>query len=453
MPQQYFLASCLVVLYLLFCGFFLRSGAKGSGRAKLPAVRGNDTVLLAYASQGGEAQRLAHAYARILPDENEVVVASLNQIDDPLLQKVSLAIFIVSTYGEGEPPDNALAFTRKCLAESRGEHLSHLHFAVLALGDSQYRQFCAFGMSVYRGLSRQGAKALFDVVKVDGLNTEHLTIWENQLLRHGLSGGSIARVNEQSSATFERWSLQQRTVLNPGSCGGAVWHVRLQAKTGSQCSSWQAGDIAQVLPHNDPQYPVREYSIASIPEEGSMELLVRQVVKDDGSMGLGSGWLTDTAGARSDIMLRVRTNPAFHAPPVGRPMILIGNGTGLAGLRAHLQARERAGAHRNCLFFGERNQAHDFLFRRELRDWQQRQHLPWLYLAFSRDQAEKHYVQHLLLEQADLVRGWVDDGAVIYICGSRQGMAAAVNEALEAILGTELLDELLCEDRLRRDVY
>lgn len=134
-------------------------------------------------------------------------------------------------------------------------------------------------------------------------------------------------------------------------------------------------------------------------------------------------------------------------------MILIGNGTGLAGLRSLLKARIAAGETRNWLLFGERNRAHDLLCGNELQAWLTAGDLQRLDLAFSRDQAEKVYVQDVLLQQAEMLKRWVAEGACIYVCGSLQGMAAGVDAALNGILGAEMVQQLIEDGRYRRDVY
>ena len=136
-----------------------------------------------------------------------------------------------------------------------------------------------------------------------------------------------------------------------------------------------------------------------------------------------------------------------------RPLILIGNGTGLAGLRAHLKARIDAGVTENWLVFGERNAQHDFLCRDELEGWAAAGQLARLDVAFSRDGGEVRYVQHLLAAHGDELRAWVARGAAIYVCGSLQGMASGVHEVLAEALGPDALDELAAQGRYRRDVY
>ena len=72
---------------------------------------------------------------------------------------------------------------------------------------------------------------------------------------------------------------------------------------------------------------------------------------------------------------------------------------------------------------------------------------------FSRDQTAKRYVQHRVLERAGEIRGWIDSGAAIYVCGSLQGMAPGVHAALIEIVGSDALEELSATGRYRRDVY
>ena len=90
----------------------------------------------------------------------------------------------------------------------------------------------------------------------------------------------------------------------------------------------------QPLPH-------REYSIASVMADGAVELLLRRQLRADGTPGIGSGWLCDHAAIDEPVQLRLRRNDNFHGVPADVPLLLIGNGTGIAGLRAHLRRRHR----------------------------------------------------------------------------------------------------------------
>ena len=200
-------------------------------------------------------------------------------------------------------------------------------------------------------------------------------------------------------------------------------------------------------------FPHREYSIASLPQCGRMELLVRKAVKDDGSLGLGSGWLTHTALPNGVVKLRLRPNPNFHPPANDALQILIGAGTGMAGLRAHLKYRQSKKLGDAWLLFGERGQATDLYYGDDLNAWQGDGTLARTDLVFSRDVAPKRYVQHLVAEEGGEIGRWVRErDASILVCGGLE-MAAGVQEALLAILGEEKLDQMTQDGLYRRDIY
>jgi sulfite reductase (NADPH) flavoprotein alpha-component len=172
-----------------------------------------------------------------------------------------------------------------------------------------------------------------------------------------------------------------------------------------------------------------------------------------GQAGAASGFLTGSLELDQAIPLRVRRNPNFHGPTDDRPMLMIGNGTGIAGLRAHMHRRVKLQHRRNWLIFGERNAALDSFYAEELRQWRAAGYLEGLDLVFSRDQPARRYVQGRLLELESDVRGWIDAGAAIYVCGSLRGMAPGVHETLTTILGVDQLEFLARNGRYLRDVY
>ncbi|EYT13072.1 oxidoreductase NAD-binding domain protein, partial [Acinetobacter sp. 1000160] len=107
----------------------------------------------------------------------------------------------------------------------------------------------------------------------------------------------------------------------------------------------------------------------------------------------------------------------------------------------------------NWLIFGERQREHDFFYQETIEAWKNMGTLQRLDLAFSRDQQQRIYVQDILRNNADELVKWVEQGAVIYVCGSIEGMASGVDQALTDILGEQKLDELRQAGRYRRDVY
>ena len=467
----------------------------GSNRSDAPAW------LIGFASQSGFAEQLAWQTAGQLQAAGlPVKVRSLGSVSEEDLRQSEHALFVVSTFGDGEAPDSARGFERSVLGGDLS--LKGLNYSVLALGDRQYQHFCGFARRLHFWLTNQGGNALFAPVEVDSGDEEALLHWQQQLGQ--ITGHAPAAA--WASASYENWTLSQRTLLNPDSSGSGVYLLGLNPPAPRD---WLAGDLVEVVPRNCPwavehfldglgiagtdevlidglarpleqvlagrQLPdnrvhlvglharalvdalvplaMREYSIASIASDGVLELIVRQERHSDGSLGLASGWLTEHAPLGSAISLRVRRNSGFHLPVDPVPMILLGNGTGLAGLRSLLKARIADGQQRNWLLFGERNIAHDYHCQDELQGWLASGDLALLDLAFSRDQAEKVYVQDRLRESADVLRKWLADGAVIYVCGSLQGMAAGVDQVLVEVLGSEAVERLIEQGRYRRDVY
>ncbi|WP_122429818.1 sulfite reductase flavoprotein subunit alpha [Pseudomonas viridiflava] len=460
-----------------------------------------DAWLIGFASQSGFAEQLAWQTAGQLQAAGlPVRVQRLGDVTEQELIESRNALFVVSTFGDGEAPDSARGFERKLLG--RPLSLETLNYAVLALGDRQYQHFCGFAHRLHDWLAERGGSTLFAPVEVDSADPVALQQWQQHL---GQLTGSTPTALWQAPV-FEHWTLARREHLNPGSSGSGVYLLDLVAPG---TMHWQAGDLVEILPRNSdeavrsflsglgidpatrinvdgllepvvqalatrqlPQHrahlvglhaqalidalvPVsaREYSIASVLEDGCLQLIVRQEIHPDGSLGLCSGWLTEHAASGSAISLRLRRNSSFHLPAEPVPLILLGNGTGLAGLRSLLKARIAQGQTRNWLLFGERNREHDFHCGAELQGWLESGDLARLDLAFSRDQAEKVYVQHLLREAAQDLRAWLDEGAAIYICGSLQGMASGVDHVLNEVLGERAVSELVEQGRYRRDVY
>jgi sulfite reductase (NADPH) flavoprotein alpha-component len=410
-----------------------------------PVPAGADWLVV-YASQTGSAAFLAERTSATLNTGGlHAHAVDIGHFDGVALDTATRVLFIVSTYGEGDAPDSAARFAQTVLNQS--PDLSHLHYAVLALGDSSYTNYCGFGRGLDAWLQQRGAQPLFARIDVDKGAPAAIADWQHQLSH--VAGTSDAP--DWEAPAFGHWRIVARRQLNPGSAGAPLFHIALAPRDGV-LPHWEAGDLVQITPPHDEH--ARDYSIASIPLEGHLGLLVRLHRKDDGSHGAASGWLCHGAGDKDTIDLRVRAHQRFRLNAnAARPLILIGNGSGLAGLRAHLKARVDAGKIDNWLIFGERSPAHDALCGDELRHWLATGSLAELDLAFSRDPVRPRYVQQVIDERALEVAAWVARGAAIYVCGSLQGMAGGVHAALQAALGAAALEELDAGGRYCRDVY
>jgi sulfite reductase (NADPH) flavoprotein alpha-component len=331
---------------------------------------------------------------------------------------------------------------------SQSLHLAETSVGVLALGDRSYAQYCAFGRRLDEWLSACGAQALFPRIEVDAGDPQALTAWRNEVA--ALQPGSV--LADLQTAAALPWTLAARTLLNPDGAGDPVFRIVLEPPA-EAAPSWTAGDVVEVEARLSGALVRREYSIATLPQDGRIELLVRLRRRADGGVGLMSGWLGKGAPIGAAVALRLRSNRSFRPPAGAPPMVLIGAGTGLAGLRPHLRARRAAGVGDAWLIFGERTRSGDFLLGDEVLGWRTDGALSRLDLAFSRDPGDGRYVQDVLRAEAEALRAHLARGAVIYVCGRHQPMGAAVHATLRELLGEATLEELLEAGRYRRDTY
>lgn len=212
----------------------------------------------------------------------------------------------------------------------------------------------------------------------------------------------------------------------------------------------------------------RLYSIASslsiCPDEVHITIApVRYKLHGEPRSGVASGHLADRAIADSVLPVYIQSNPHFRLPSNGEPIIMIGAGTGVAPYRAFMQEREANGGGRSWMFFGERNFRTDFLYQTEWQDWLKNGVLTKMEVAFSRDGAEKVYVQHRIYEHAHDVYAWLEEGAYIYLCGDASHMAPDVHNILVTVIeeqasvqreeAEEYLRDLQRDGRYQRDVY
>jgi sulfite reductase (NADPH) flavoprotein alpha-component len=240
-------------------------------------------------------------------------------------------------------------------------------------------------------------------------------------------------------------------------------------------------DLLQRYPSARPEVPAfvaalrpirpRLYSISSSPaahaEEVHLTVGVVRYLNPLGRQckGVASTYLAERLRPGQKAKVFVHPSHGF-APPADpdAPMIMVGPGTGIAPFRAFLEDRAARGHRgRNWLFFGDQRRDHDFLYREELEKWLLDGVLTRLDVAFSRDQRDKIYVQHRLLERGREVWAWLEQGGHFYVCGDARRMAKDVDAALKQIVAEHgnlsadaaaaYVAELARSKRYCRDVY
>jgi sulfite reductase (NADPH) flavoprotein alpha-component len=572
-----------------FAGMFSRSSvSQPSTLNSQPAALTPLTIL--FGSQTGTAESLAKRAAKEAGRRNfAATVLDLAQVDLAKLAAEKNVLVITSTYGEGEPPDNAKALHSALQSavqlSTLSPQLSALRFSVCALGDTNYVHFCRCGADFDTFLEKLGGTRVAPRADCDLEFEEKFSGWLNSALTAlapsapGSESKSSADLQPKTqNPELETEPLYSKkhpfsalvlTSRNLSGAGSAKQVQHVEFDLGTSGLSYEAGDALGVIPQNCPglvaevlailgydgeeEVPTSEgtttslrraltehydlgrpspelqalvgaclqaipsgsaiasklaptpnaslhvvdvlldakpkiatpadfvrtlrkvqprlYSISSSPKAhaGQVHLSVGAVRYDGAGRarkGVCSTFLADrVVPGQSRVGVFVHANKAFRPPANGdTPMIMVGPGTGIAPFRAFLHERRASGARgRNWLFFGDQRAETDFLYRDELAELMREGVLTRLDTAFSRDQAEKIYVQHRMLEHATELFAWLEAGAHFYVCGDASRMAKDVDAALHTVIeraggrtaeqAATYVQALKTAKRYARDVY
>lgn len=532
-----------------------------------PVSQQTVTATIIYGSQTGNCQNIAKKLGVLLEGHSvEVEVSSMLDFKVRNLKKLDNLLIITSTHGEGEAPDNAIAFY-EFLHSKRAPKLPDLHYAVLALGDSSYEWFCKTGADFDKRLKELGAQPLLERVDCDLDYEEKAEQWFETLEKTLVSSKvniiqtvpKNTNVNVYSKKHPYHAEIIEKINLNMAGSNKETYHLELSLENSG--IKWQAGDSIGIYPHNhqavvedlievtgfngdeyvqyqkdtlplvdvlknhveitvltkplieklapytngadelldsmwkeyregryladllrdyhftgSPQelvnalrpIPARLYSIASSytanPDEVS--LLIGKVfynAHEQKRVGVASGEIADQLEVGDTVSVFLQENPNFKLPEPKTPIIMIGAGTGVAPFRSFIEERAEQDAGDSWLFFGEQHFLTDFLYQVEWLRYLEDGTLTKMDVAFSRDQENKIYVQHRLLEKAEEVYKWIEKDAVIYVCGDEKTMAKDVHEVLIKIIQQQgqvsreeaegKLVTLQKEKRYQRDVY
>ncbi|MFM5509144.1 assimilatory sulfite reductase (NADPH) flavoprotein subunit [Aeromonas rivipollensis] len=542
--------------------------------AAVTAPGGSLTIL--YGSQTGNAKGVASAIqAQAKAHGLPVTLTSMADYKPKQLKKETHLLVVVSTYGEGEPPESAVDLFEQ-LKKGKIGKLEGLKFAVLGLGDSSYEFFCQTGKDFDDFLSKAGAERIHELASLDVDYQEAAKAWGEQAvnavaatLSAGAATASVAGSVQQAVGHSQyhkenpfpaRLSVNQKITgrdstkdirhieinleesgitYQPGDALG-IWfdndadlvgevlaltglngdettpqgplraaltrHVELtrlhggfitglaeisgnaalkdlagdKAQVNALVASAQVVDVLKRFPTAlsaeqltgllRPLTP-RLYSIASaqseVEEEVHLTVGVVRYPQEDGTVRSGgaSSYLADRLPEDAEVRVFVEHNDNFRLPAnPDTPVIMVGPGTGIAPFRAFMQEREAQGAEgKNWLFFGNPHFTQDFLYQVEWQRYVKSGLLSKISLAFSRDQANKIYVQDRLREAGLELYQWLEAGAHFYVCGDANHMAKDVQEALLDVIAEhghksreeaeEYLSELRRAKRYQRDVY
>jgi sulfite reductase (NADPH) flavoprotein alpha-component len=549
-----------------------------SGQTTTEGTASKEVTIL-YGSQTGNARGLAKKASTTLEGKGfQVTVSAMSDFKPNNIKKVKNLLIIVSTHGEGDPPDNALTF-HEFLHGKRAPKLEDLNFSVLSLGDSSYEFFCHTGKQFDARLEELGGTRLYPRFDCDLDYDEPAAEWlEGVISSLGeAKGGSpdlTQGVTTQSvESTYTRTNPFRAEVLDNLNLNGRgsnkeTRHLELSLE-GSGLH-FEPGDSLGIYPENDPELvdlllgelkwnpeesvtinkqgevlslkdamttyyeittltkpllekaakltangdleeilndsekvksyleghdlldvvrefgpvnsspqefvsilrkmPARLYSIASSlnanPDEVHLTIgAVRYNAHGRDRKGVCSIFTAERLQPGDTIPIYIQHNENFKLPANSEtPIIMVGPGTGAAPFRSFMQEREETGAEgKSWMFFGDQHFVTDFLYQTEWQKWLKDGILTRMDVAFSRDTAEKVYVQHRMLEQSKELFRWLEEGAHVYICGDEKHMAHDVHQTLIAIIEKEgslsreeaeaYLANMQQQKRYQRDVY
>ena len=451
-------------------------------------VANKATVDVYYATETGNSKGLSLNVMKALKGAGyKVKSTAVNRVKPEDISKDNVAIFLASTHGEGDPPETAVKFF-DLMKEAKDGLLDGLQYAVLGLGDKTYEIFCGAATSLDTELLRLGGKPLQDIALFDVDYATHTPKWIedtistlNKIYGDGAGDafGSVTVSEDEIPALrtgkgYTRLEPVKGVIkdiinLNDRGSNKETYHIEIAYDDDVTYTPGDAVGILLPLGEESGDLTPRLYSIASSPSlhEGEVHLTVALAkhMNEDGSIGhgLSSGFLAGKK-AGDELDFYISQNQIFNLPRDDQDAIMIGPGTGIAPFRSFIHERsERGASGRNWLIFGDQHAHCDFLYQAEWQEHLAMETLHHLDLAFSRDQDFKIYVQDRLKEKADELIEWIDNGAVIYLCGNKDPMSKDVDRTLIELIAakkdmsTDAAEDYLAEleetGRYLKDVY
>ncbi len=463
----------------------LSGGEVSAAGAAAPSVN-KPAVDVYFATETGNAKALSMSVMKALKQAGyKVKSTAVNRLKPEDIKKDNIAIFLASTHGEGDPPEAAIKFF-DLVKNAPNRLLDGLDYAVLGLGDKSYEIFCGAATTLDKELSRLGGKAFQDIALFDVDYASRTGQWiEATVKTLNDKCGDIAAAAAPAPTSADgqvvftgkgytrlepvKGVIKEIVNLNDRGSNKETYHIEIEYDSGTKYNAGDAAGIILPLDADGKEQTPRLYSIASSPtyHEGEVHLTVALAtyVDDEGNIGYGvaSKYLADKKEG-DEIDFYISQNQLFNLPANDQDAIMIGPGTGVAPFRSFIYERSEQGASgRNWLFFGDQHAHCDFLYQAEWQEHLAMETLTRIDLAFSRDQEHKIYVQDRLKQNAADVVAWIDGGAAIYVCGTKDPMSKDVDKALIDILAEkkslspeaaeDFLADLEEQGRYLKDVY
>lgn len=562
---------------LWLSGFFAGLAYPASGNALPPTIpsTAKRKLTVLYGSESGNAEQLAGKIAKAAEKQGfKATISNMSDAKPAALTKAENILVVVSTWGEGDPPDSAVSYYENFMDDGMPQ-LANVNFSVCGLGDTSYEHFCKMGKDFDRRLSELGGIRIFDRVDCDVDFDVAFDAWLIGALSAFPKAEPAVAITIPGSTLYTAASVYdkehpysseilEKIVLNGTGSSKEVLHLELSLEGSGLhyepgdalgiCPENRASDIEAILAatglsanaqlgektlaealrhdfdittlaptivdkynaivaHKDLQsildaegrtelkswidgrqlldlletYPYKDwtaetftgilrkltprlYSIASSmrKHEDQVHLTIAAVryhTHGRDRTGVASCYIADDVEVGDSVRVFFHHNNNFRLPESDdTPIIMVGPGTGIAPFRAFIEERSaREAKGKNWLLFGDQHFSYDYLYQLEWLDYLEDGTLTELSLAFSRDQKEKIYVQHRLIERGAEIFAWLESGAHLYVCGDASRMAKDVQQALMDIIAEHgsktpveakaYLEALRKAKRYQRDVY
>lgn len=450
-----------VLFFFLLSGVYtyIRRSLKNSADKK-SAQNLTDNMMIIYATQTGNAEKLAHKTAKAFAEKGiQTQAVSMAGITPEILKKQSLCLMICSTAGDGEVPDSGKELL-KSLANAK---LPKLQYALLALGDSEFKNFCGGGKALNNALKNANAKEIMPIKCADGSPTKMWKQWVGEVLQFCGVASDNADDSPASKAdvTVKAVLVEKNRLDNPETTKREAWELIFRLP---ESVSFQGGDLLMITPPNS-KTP-RSYSVGSSSDDGELLRLTvgMNVFQDEhgkAQKGKCSSYLIEKLNIGEEINAVLRYTD-FHIENNDNPVIMIAAGVGIApmiGFLADLQKRPRPA----WLFFGNSNRNGGYHYQNQWENALNAGILTHLSATFT-EENKGYYVQDEFFRNGHEVFDWVmNNNATIYVCGRTNSVGKGVNDALVEIIkahgkltrqqAEETVNKFKADNRIRMDLF
>nr|WP_321223300.1 PepSY domain-containing protein [uncultured Psychroserpens sp.] len=408
---------CLALLFFIYSGFAMTlKRTKKRGIAKNKFSKDVSEIIILVGSETGSTINFANLFFdALIAQGKKAYIAEMNKYS--IFKNAKQVVVFTSTYGEGDAPINAKKF--KHLVKGI-KQTQIINYTVVGFGSMLYPEYCKYAEDVDALLyANDNFKQSLELFKINNQSFSAFKSWvDNWSVVNDLKLDIKQPVVNPKSKNTSEFKVVSTSILNVDQ----TFVLRLKPIKNVK---FQSGDLIAFRP--DINEAARQYSVAKIGDE-----VVLSIKKHDN--GLCSTFLS-ALKVGDAVTATVEHNKDFHFPKTSKPVILIANGAGIAPFLGMIS--NNLSQNKLHLFLGLRTKASFNLYKRIINEAMQNDKLTSCNIAYSKENSNRVYVQHLIDEQSLLFSNHLKNKGIIMICGSLT-MQKEVLEVLNSITMSEL---------------